>query len=207
MNVIDEYLLDKSLMSKTLAILIVFSIIMTLSSVFWQELANTPIGDYAESGSQDIQQAAESFSGIRYLIIPLYIFIRNSIVSIISGVLGVTIIVPISIIVTNAMIIGYVIYDAIMSGLHIEIGAPSMLITAALVPHGSIELPAIAISASVALYLIDILRSRRVDLARVIKRNLILSLTMLVFAALIEAFITPLIAIFTIVIHSVIGVG
>lgn len=186
---IDDYLMDNEMVAKTLTVLVIFSILIIASSYYWPDIARTPLGGYIEGSSEEIKESARSFTGVRYLVIPFYIFIRNSLVSIISGLLGVTVIVPFSIIAVNAMIIGYVIYNALNTGV------AGSVIASLLLPHGSIELPAISVSATIALYLVDILWSRRVELLRIIKRNIILSITMLVFSALIEAFITPLIAI------------
>lgn len=205
MNAIDEYLLDKGAISKTIVVLLFFSAVMVLSSILWPNISHTIFGDYVESGSKDIQEVARSFRGIGYLKLPVYIFIRNSLVSALSAVLGVTIIIPFAIITVNAMIVGYVIYANVLSEapLQASVHNISTVITAGLVPHGSIELPAIALSSSIALYVIDILRSHRVNLLGVIKRNLVLSITMLMYAAVIEAFITPLIVIITILAGSV----
>ncbi len=125
-----------------------------------------------------------------------FIFANNVLKAFTSMVLGIAFgIVPVLFVVLNGMMIGVVV--AVISA---KMGITKTL--ALLIPHGILEIPAVLISSSYGVDLgIDALKKFRgenidlnLSLLRILKKFAKIPLPMLVFAAFIETYITPLIA-------------
>ncbi|MCE4600303.1 MAG: stage II sporulation protein M [Desulfurococcales archaeon] len=202
-NIIDDYLLDTSIKVRTLSLVVLFAITMILSTLYWPEVSSTPIAEYVKRSYSDVEENVDLFRGATYLLIPLYIFVRNLLVVTLSTILSVTVIIPFAIVVFNGSIIGFVIRRALTEAPIMQSTNPGPLVIASLLPHGSIEIPAIAIATSTAFYFVDKLMGRRVEFSRVARRNLLLAGSILVFSALVEAFITPLAVIILLILQII----
>jgi len=202
-NIIDSIILDDKFVRRTIITIVLFFIIpLFISAFLWGHLENTTLGKYVKESSKNVSETASQYTGLKYLLLPLIILIKNSIVSLLNIALSPLLVAPPLILATNGMIVGFVVNNAITSlSMKLQTTTGVGLITAsALAPHGSIEIPAIGISASTIFYFIDYIRGERRNILDVFKRNAIISLTMLVFSALIESFITPIAVIIAMII-------
>ena len=126
----------------------------------------------------------------------LLIFLNNSIKSFLAVVLGIVFAIPpLFFIVSNGALLGIVI-----GAKSSEVGLAKVLLL--IIPHGVIEIPALILSASygveVGLAAIKKLLGRDVDVSEVlvekIKKYFKVVLPMLLVAALIETYVTPMFA-------------
>jgi uncharacterized membrane protein SpoIIM required for sporulation len=204
LNLLDSIILDELFVKRVTYMMIIFFVIpLFLGIVLWDPLSNTFIGDYVKKSAESVKETAGSFRGIEYFLLPLVIFAKNTLVAVISAILAPLLIVPPIILATNGFLVGFVIQSTTWSTLALKLGGGVGLVTAAaLAPHGAVEVPAISISASTVFYFIDYLRNREMRFFEILKRNLAISIIMLVFSAIIEAFITPIAAMIALIIGS-----
>lgn len=129
------------------------------------------------------------------------VFLNNLEVSAILFVLGITVLVPILMVVANGLMIG-IFFDFIV---RLEALEPGILLSsiAGVLPHGVIEIPAFVITASLGIALLIKLaapskfipdKSRRRVLLDMVLRYLIVLLPLFLLAAFIEAYISPLLS-------------
>ncbi len=155
----------------------------------------TFLNDTAENFVNQTFQQFEFAKDLEHYELFLFIFSNNALKSFASMILGISFgIVPVLFVVLNGLIIGVVV--AVVGA---KMGL--FLTVALLIPHGILEIPAILISSSYGLNLgMETFRKFRggdVDLNRCLLENLKkfakIPLPMLLIAALIETYITPLV--------------
>lgn len=146
-----------------------------------------------------LEMFKESFGWIKTLnpiVIMLLIFLNNALKSVLALVLGIGLgIIPILFVAGNGIIIGM-----LANTISKEHGA--LFVVAALLPHGIIEVPAILISAGIGLRLGHKMYPSLLGLRTDIKKELRdgvgfyirVILPLLFVAAMVETFVTPLIA-------------
>jgi stage II sporulation protein M len=174
---------------------------MVLLAIF---LLSTYIGyQWAEKNSGQaevfIEQIFKSVSfvkGLPHVLIFVVIFINNAVKSFISMIMGLAFgVVPILFVVMNGFIIGAV--SAVVSK---KVGLLKVLLM--LIPHGILEIPAVLIACSCGLKLgvavLNRVRGRSVNIKLEIKRSVEVYLRyvvpMLLVAAFIETYVTPLVS-------------
>jgi len=142
------------------------------------------------NGLKDMIEPAKTYSPIQLFAL---IFFKNSIVAIISVLSGIIFgIIPILIIFTNGLILGIISY--------VILGQYNILIlSAGILPHGIIEIPALILSAASGIRLWQSLYHRILydkgelgnEFLSIIAFFTLIIMPMLAIAALIETFITP----------------
>ncbi|AKG90791.1 putative membrane protein [Geoglobus ahangari] len=153
----------------------------------------------AKGSEEVVNSTFSSFDFVRNLEhyeIFLFIFMNNSLKSFMAMVLGIAFgIVPVLFVILNGVIIGLVVG---VIGVEFGVLKTAMM----LVPHGILEIPAVLLSCAYGLEIgyqaLRRFRGEDVDLNSVlmayIKRFVMLPLPMLLIAALVETYITPLVA-------------
>ncbi|MBE0521198.1 MAG: stage II sporulation protein M [Candidatus Methanoperedenaceae archaeon] len=174
--------------------------IFAITAVF---IISVVIGVFAsirdpESSLKYFEAFGESFGWIKDLdplAIMMIIFLNNALKSLVALVLGIGLgIIPVVFISVNGIMLG-MIADLVFR----EMGAAFVL--AALLPHGIIEIPMILLSAGIGLRLGHImylsLKGERTDLKNELKQGIGFFMRrivpLLLLAAVIETFITPLV--------------
>ncbi len=176
-------------------------ILLLISAVFVLSIfSGYFIGEFLrESAENFVEQTFQQFEfakDLEHYELLIFIFSNNVLKSFASMILGIGFgVVPVLFVILNGLIIGIVVA---------VIGAKmGLFLTAALlIPHGILEIPAILISSSYGVNLgIEAFRKFRgadVDLNRSLLEHLKkfakIPLPMLLIAALIETYITPLVA-------------
>ncbi|NOY11066.1 MAG: stage II sporulation protein M [Archaeoglobi archaeon] len=153
----------------------------------------------AKGSEEVVNSTFSSFDFVRNLEhyeIFLFIFMNNSLKSFMAMVLGIAFgIVPVLFVILNGVIIGLV-----FGVIGVEFGVLKTAMM--LIPHGILEIPAVLLSCAYGLEIgyqaLRRFRGEDVDLNSVlmayIKRFVMLPLPMLLIAALVETYITPLVA-------------
>ena len=156
-------------------------------------------GMYPESAKAILDEFTSSFEFIKnipHYLIFVIIFVNNSVKALISLVLGILFgLVPIFFVFINGFLIGVVLN---VKGA--EMGLSKVVVM--LLPHGILEIPAVILACSYGLWLgfrvLDRVRGKNVNLAHCLKRAfesyLRIVLPTLLIAALIETYVTPLVA-------------
>ncbi len=123
----------------------------------------------------------------------ILILVNNSMVVIISLLLSITVVFPILVMIVNGVIVGFVVS---LTAFEILVGgSPSYLtLYMSLAPHGIIEIPAIALASSA--FSVAFTRGFRAFISS-LPGILLLSLSMILIAALIESTITLILAALT----------
>ncbi len=183
---VDEVLLDDTLLWGVILGITVFS----LATLAYPALPSIVPSDMLEASTSQLEDIVEEF---KYML-PVVIFLNNTLVALRDLLLSVTIILPFIDIAYNGLVVGYVIVDLL-----VESGIPvgPLFVLSALAPHGALEIGAIAVAASTGL---NLLRRPRPPFRRVLKRNFYLSVSLLLVAALAEVFVTPLAAIIAVLV-------
>jgi len=132
------------------------------------------------------EMVAERFSEYSGVDLAFRIFLNNAVAS--------TIIFLLSIIGVGLLMIGFNGYLAgsVVSFAYSQ-GAPAPVIAAAIVPHGVIEVPALALASGLGLYLLVEVLLRRRGAASIIPKGMATAYLLLLAAALVEALITPIV--------------
>jgi stage II sporulation protein M len=153
-----------------------------------------------ELAKEKIEAFFTSFEPIKEkppVFIFLIIFLNNSIKALVATVAGFFFgLFPLSFVFINGYLVGLVVY---VKG--IEIGFDKVLLL--LIPHGIIEIPAILLASSYGLWLgrqfyMKLFRDEKIPMGylflKAVKKCLKIVFPMLLIAALIETFVTPLVA-------------
>ncbi len=200
---VDELILDDSLVPRITLVLVLFTLVTFVSSVYWEHVGAGPIGDIVEQALEHVEEA-ESVAETNYFLLGLLIFVNNVIVAVRDIILSFTIVLPFLDVSFNAIVVGYLIGMVVSASPIIEGAGNAIVILAALLPHGSVEIPAIAVAASTSFYVVDRIRGRSRNLLQVVRRNLLLTIYMLAVAAIIEIIVTPVVAVIVALAASVI---
>ncbi|WP_406670158.1 stage II sporulation protein M [Methanolobus sp. ZRKC4] len=150
---------------------------------------------YALNSLSGLEELAEMLQGLSAFEIMLLIFVNNSVKMFFSILLGFALgIIPFGFLVLNGFILGvFAHYQAVESG--------TLFIIAGLTPHGIIEIPMLLISSAIGLKIgyvaLNTIRSQPADLKGEIIRGIKFYLhwlfPLILLAAIIETFITPVI--------------
>lgn len=150
------------------------------------------------SGEEQLEELKKFFSPIKDLnplLIMLIIFLNNVAKSFLAMILGIGFgIVPVFFTITNGFILGLIAHTT-------QQGEGTLVVIAALLPHGILEVPLVLISTAIGLRLgyklLQIIQGRKIDIKKEFKRAIVFYknwiLPFLFLAAAIETFITPLI--------------
>lgn len=183
---------DDAAYVKSLRDYIFLTVVLFLASAILGFLAASNDPELAISQIEEFGNMFEWILNLSPPLIMLAIFLNNLIASIVAMLLGVGFgIVPAIISILNGFMIGIVAYYAI------EVEGVAFLV-AAILPHGIIELPTVLICISVGFrlghLLLLALMGRKVDLGGEMRSALSLLkwvVLLLLLAAMIETFITP----------------
>ncbi len=179
---VDEVLLDDSFLSGVVLGITVFS----LSALAYLALPDLVPRGLVEGSASQVEEIAENF---KYML-PLVIFVNNTIVALRDLLLSVTVILPYLDIAFNGVVVGYIVRDVVAQAFaETGLGLGPLLVVNSLAPHGALEIGAIAVAASTGL---SLLRRPRPPFRRVLQRNLYLALSLLLVAALAEVLVTPI---------------
>jgi len=195
-GIVEQLVADEKLLGRVLVFLVFFGAVMVSTAASYETVRGTLVGQMVEENIEDLT----GFLDYPMYILPLLIFLNNAIVAVTVTFLSVTIIWPIFSVAINGAVVGYVIASALTGGLfdaQIPLD-PAMLARytfAVLTPHGSVEIPAIALAASTMFYVVDKLMGRPVSLGMVIKRNITATILMLAAAAILETTVSMVFAI------------
>ncbi len=150
---------------------------------------------YALDSLSGLEELAEMLQGLSAFEIMLLIFVNNSVKMFFSILLGVALgIVPFGFLVLNGFILGvFAHYMAVENG--------TLFVIAGLTPHGIIEIPMLIISSAIGMKIgyvaLNTIRSQpsdlKVEIIRGIKFYLHWLFPLILLAAIIETFITPVI--------------
>ncbi len=150
---------------------------------------------YALNSLSGLEELVEMLRDLSVFEIMLFIFVNNSVKMFFSILLGFALgIVPFGFLVLNGFILGvFAHYQAVESG--------ALFVVAGLTPHGIIEIPMLIISSAVGMKIgyvaLNAIRSQPADLKgemiRGIKFYLRWLFPLILLAAIIETFITPMI--------------
>jgi len=198
-GIVEQLVADEKLPGRVLVFLLLFGAVMALTVVSYDVFRDTLMGQIVEDNVEELT----GFLDFPMYVLPLLIFVNNAIVAITVTFLSVTLIWPLISITMNGAVVGYVVAstltgDLLGSPLPLDMARMARYIFAVLTPHGSVEIPAIALAASTAFYVVDKVRGEPVSLGQVFKRNLVATLLMLAAAAILEttvSFVFALIAV------------
>ena len=130
------------------AVIVLFGVMAVLVVAFYNNLMSGYVGQYLLNETQQLKQLAGYVNVTPYLyaLLPLLIFVKNSITDLLAYVFLITFIVPIGIIAFNGGLVGFV--TAFTMPQHSNALVEFYL----LAPHGVIEIPAFSLTvASMAL--------------------------------------------------------
>jgi stage II sporulation protein M len=174
----------------TWASLVILFYIATLAGVIQYHIAPEGLRDSIASWIREYYGSRVPDSELGpAIIIALFavILINNMVVVIVAGLLSVTIVVPLLIMLVNGLLVGFVVPLASDMGGVFGGGYSYISIYLSLAPHGVIEIPAIALASSA--FAIALTRGFRVFISS-LPGILILALSMIAVAALVESTVT-----------------
>ncbi|AAL81757.1 sporulation protein [Pyrococcus furiosus DSM 3638] len=156
---------------------------------------NPKVSEEAVRGIKEILGGGNNFLLNSPFKMFVFIFLNNTRVAILSALLGIAFgIVPLLIMFFNGLVVGVVV-------VHVSRSLPITKVLLSIVPHGIIEIPALALAGTAGiLWFSEILHGKGSFGARVqigfkkMLRILGISIVLLLIAAFIEAFITPKLA-------------
>ncbi|MCE4615235.1 MAG: stage II sporulation protein M [Desulfurococcales archaeon] len=173
---------------KVYALILLFLLFFTVGLVFYSDILNSL--SWAGLSKKELENSIRekfSFSKETLLFIPIIIFVNNLVASVITFLLGFTILGPILILLYNGLITGLVVSIGLNAS---EFFGQSVV--ALLIPHGCLEIPTISFSGAIpAYYMLTRGKLDRNTLFGALKVVLYTLLTL----AIVETFITPGIAI------------
>ncbi len=185
---------------KVYALMVLFILFFTVGLVFYSDILNALswTGLSKESLENSIKEKF-SFSKETMLLVPVIIFVNNLIASIITFILGFTVLGPILVLLYNGLITGLVVSIDLKGT-----GFFDQSIVALLIPHGCLEIPTISLSGAVSAYYV--LTRGGLD-KRILLGALKIVLYTLLTLAIVESFITPGIAVIDALFSKVIEVA
>jgi len=196
-GIVEQLVADEKLPGRVLVFLLLFGIAMTWTVASYEVIRESAVGQLLEEGVDNLTGLLD----FPMYLLPILIFVNNTIVAISITILSVTLIWPLFNVTMNGAIVGYVIASSLLGDagglLGQEMGDAARFLFAVLTPHGSVEIPAIALAASTAFYVVDKLRGEPVSLGQVFRRNLLATVLMLAAAAILETTISIVFALLT----------
>lgn len=174
--------------------LILLSILVFFISAIMGYVFTSTNPETADFSLQELESLVELIEGLSPLQIMFFIFLNNSIKSLFAILLGVFLgVIPLIFLAYNGFILGVVAY--VFSS-----DKSFIFILAAILPHGIIELPMIFLSVAIGMRVgidsFDFLRGRPSNVKAELSRGLSVFfrfvVPMLLIAAVVETFITPL---------------
>lgn len=187
----EDLILDRNLVYSTILFIFLFSIIMLVEPGIHGTIKRTLIGQVIDRALEQMREEFAGTGGVPpaqyFIFLAGRIYIQNLSVSAILSATAFTLIAPFIILSFNGLIVGYVLTEQLLN----PAGPLSSVhsLAAVIMPHGAIEIPAIALVAGTSIKILDGLRAA----FRYAIKALLLSAILLLIAALTEAFITPLI--------------
>jgi len=183
LRVVDEFLADDRLPAAVYALLTLF-----IASALVAAASPGSIPEPVRGEVEGALGGIEDIASLPPYLLPLAIFANNFFIAVVVAALSFTVIVPLANLVFNGIVVGYVVSE--VAGQLVEQGLALSPASAAalLAPHGSLEIPAVAIAASSMAW---ITRGLRATL-RAAVRNLAVALSLLLVAALAEVAVTPI---------------
>lgn len=197
-GLVEQVVGDPLLPVRVVAVIAFFGLVLVGSTLYYEVIRDSPVGSVIEEAISNI----EDIGAAPKLLLPLIIFLNNVVVALRVVLFSFTIILPFVDVGFNAVVVSYVIADSILAGGlgdFLPTGSIPQYIFAVLTPHGSIEIPALGVAASTAFYMVDHLKGRKVGLLRVAKRNFLLTLYMLMVAAILEVTVSVVFAIIALI--------
>jgi len=188
---VEQVVSDPALVGRVVAVLVLLGASMVAAVVGYDWIRSQVVGQMVEESIEQVTSLADQ----PWYMFPILIFENNARLAIVTALLSPVFIIPLFIIAFNGMVVGYVVVEAIIAGFGVKglltgVEGPGRIIFAFLAPHGSIEIPALAVAASTMFYLVDKARGVPVSFLRVLARNLALSILILAVAAIVETTIT-----------------
>jgi len=179
---VDGVLADSRLPWAVVVYLTVFS--LTSIVVALEPGLAGPVSGTIEGAVERVEQVANA----PLAAMPAIIFANNLLVALRDALLAFTVVVPVFDMVLNGAVVGYVVASVAE-----EVGgyASPFIVYSLLAPHGSLELPAIALAASSAAWVTAGIRA----VFRSALRNLAVAAVMLAVAAAAEVAVTPVAAV------------
>ncbi len=173
-------LMDKRVYVITLVLVAVFIMSFTFHDILLSKAS--VIGVSRESLEKSVEEKFSSLPGGSVFLLPLVIFVNNFIASIVTIASGFTVIGPLAIMAYNGIVTGLVVNTSLGAGR----GFLNYSAFALLAPHGSLEIPTIALSGAIPIYRL-LYRGRGISWINVLK----LVSFILVTLAFVESIITP----------------
>lgn len=174
---------------------VIVSVLISLISVYFGYLISSSSSDFVRQTIESFKQMVSPLEGASALRIFVFIFLKNTIAAFIAAFLGIVFgIVPMFSLLVNGLYLGIFAY------LFFQQDA-AIVFFAGILPHGIIEIPAFILSAATGFWLgVAVIRRIVFGERKVIEKTRLAVefffgtlLPMLFVAALIEAFITPLV--------------
>ncbi|MDP8002706.1 MAG: stage II sporulation protein M [Caldisphaera sp.] len=187
-DAIDTLIEEKNLRKTWILMIIIFGIAGVAIVLSYNYIMNSFIGQYLQSQSSQIKQIAQNFEGGNSIyLLPFVIFGNNIKTAIITWLSSLTIIIPILIVAFNGGLVGFVLPLALQT----QPTEPSLVMFYLLVPHGAIEIPSVTLVASTFILMVN---KGPLKMYKSSFGLLILSIILLAVAAVIESFLTRVIA-------------
>ncbi|MEB3773451.1 MAG: stage II sporulation protein M [Desulfurococcales archaeon] len=183
--------------------ILLISITMTLSTLFYPVLASTRVGDVVERQIEELFEKAESVSGPDPVGLAALIFLNNTMILLLMALLSPTIVAPILIGMYQGLVVGYIIPALLEGGfINSQVGYGPVVIYYGLSVHGVIEIPAIALALSP---LLGVFRQGLRRTITYVFKLVPYSVLLLVIAAVIESVVTRVMIILIVLIKILFG--
>jgi len=183
--------------------ILLISVTMILSTLFYPTLSSTRVGDVVERQIEELFRKAESVSGADPLGLAAMILLNNTIILLLMALLSPTIIAPILIGMYQGLVVGYIIPVMLEGGLNNSqaLYGPVVLFYGLSV-HGVIEIPAIALALSPLLGVFEQgFKKTIIYIFKLVPYSILL----LVIAAVIESVVTRAVIVLVILIKILLG--
>ncbi len=181
---VSEIASNRGLRLTWYAVILIFGVMAVLTVVFYNSLTSSYLGQSLLNETQHLRQIASYVNVTPYLypLLPVIIFAKNSLTDLLAYVFLVTVIIPIGIIAFNGGLVGFVTVFALPQH------GNALVEFYLLAPHGVIEIPAFSLTVAS----ISLLRRGVGDMYVKGFALLLMSLLMLVIAAIFESSVTIL---------------
>ncbi|MCE4625173.1 MAG: stage II sporulation protein M [Desulfurococcales archaeon] len=189
-----EEIIDRRTVITAVTLIVILTVSSLIGYLYADRIIESPAGDIIKGQVKGLKKAGESIS-----IAPIVIFLNNLQVSLMVALLYPTYIIPLAVLVLNGLIIGLLprgILDiqsiGVLSGL--SPGDRAFLYYGMLAPHGILEIPTIALVASL------IATGFRRGILKRIARRLLMAAINLAVAAIVETTLSVLVGVVLIII-------
>jgi stage II sporulation protein M len=185
-----DWLLDRSFILTWASLIALFYIAMLAGSALYH---TSPLGvrEQVVSFVREYYESRVPEGYLNPLVFFTVILINNSVVVVIATLLSITLLAPLLIMIANGLIVGFIISLSAEIGGVAGGGLSYLSIYLSIAPHGVIEIPAIALASSA--FSIAFRRGLKTFLSS-LPSILLLSLSMIFVAALVESTVTIILA-------------